>query len=285
MSRSLLKNLSRIMGKAATEVVPLGGGCIFGASRVRLADGSQVVVKQGAGPVLGQLGLEGWMLDTLKRAGWPVPDVLHREDDLLVMEWIENDGGMGAATQADAGHRLAQLHQQKGPSFGLDRDTVIGALVQPNEIAESWIPFFRDQRLGYMIQKAWEEGSLPTDFRRRLVALSDRLEDYLVEPEFPALLHGDMWGGNVLVRNGRIAAFIDPAIYYGHPEIELAFSTLFGTFNQTFFEAYEEISPLGCEFFDIRRDLYNLYPLLVHVRLFGSSYLSGIDQTLKRVGL
>jgi fructosamine-3-kinase len=120
--------------------------------------------------------------------------------------------------------------------------------------------------------------------RARLERLAEKLDDYLLEPAHPALLHGDLWTGNVLVRGERIAGFVDPAIYYGHPEIELAFTTMFGTFGRAFFDAYEALLPLEPGFHEIRSDLYKLYPTLVHVRLFGESYLGAIDRTLSRLG-
>ena len=109
---------------------------------------------------------------------------------------------------------------------------------------------------------------------RRIERLAERLDDYLIEPAFPSLLHGDLWTGNVLTRSGRVAGFVDPAIYCGSPEIELAFGTLFGTFGEAFFEAYASAMPLEPGFHELRLSLYNLYPRLVHVRLFGSSYLA-----------
>ena len=115
----------------------------------------------------------------------------------------------------------------------------------------------------------------------RIERLAERIDDYLVEPAFPSLLHGDLWTGNVLVRQGRIAGFVDPAIYCGHPEIELAFTTLFGTFGEAFFEAYESADAARARLPRAARSLYNLYPRLVHVRLFGSGYLAGIDATLR----
>jgi fructosamine-3-kinase len=129
-------------------------------------------------------------------------------------------------------------------------------------------------------------GSLPMAMLQRLERLAARLDTLLEEPPYPSLLHGDLWTGNVLVgRGGRIAGFVDPAIYFGHPEIELAFGTLFGTFGAPFFRRYAEQRPLTPGFFELRRDLYNLYPLLVHVCLFGAGYLGGIERTLGRLGL
>jgi fructosamine-3-kinase len=136
-----------------------------------------------------------------------------------------------------------------------------------------------------MAREAHREGSLPSPLFKRIERLAERIEDYLSEPRFPSLLHGDLWTGNVLVREGRIAGFVDPAISRGHPEIELAFTTMFGTFGEAFFEAYENLMPLEPGFHEIRASLYNLYPSLVHVRLFGAGYLAAIERALARIGL
>jgi len=168
---------------------------------------------------------------------------------------------------------------------GYERDTLIGPLHQPNPRSERWVPFFRDHRLLAMARAAEAEGALPAKLLIRIERLAERLADYLTEPRHPSLLHGDLWTGNVLVRGNRVAGFVDPAIYCGHPEIELAFTTLFGTFGATFFETYEKLLPLDREFHDTRCALYKLYPTLVHVRLFGGAYIPPIEQTLSRVGL
>jgi fructosamine-3-kinase len=136
-----------------------------------------------------------------------------------------------------------------------------------------------------MAGEAEREGRLPNRLRHRIDALAARLGDLLVEPKHPSLLHGDLWGGNILAHDNRIGGFIDPAIYCGHPEIELAFTTMFNTFGKPFFDAYRALSPLEPGFFEERLGIYNLYPTLVHVRLFGDSYLPPIDRTLKQFGL
>lgn len=134
----------------------------------------------------------------------------------------------------------------------------------------------------YMTNIARLSGNLSLEFYRRLEKFAENLEKFLIEPDAPSLIYGDMWGGNILALNGKIAGFVDPAIYYAHPEIELAFSTLFGTFGQAFFDAYQELRPIEPGFFSERRDIYNLYPLLVHVRLFGGGYASQVDSILSR---
>ena len=127
-------------------------------------------------------------------------------------------------------------------------------------------------------------GRLPKTVMARLERLANRLGDWIEEPVRPSLVHGDMWGGNVLCRKGEITGFVDPAIYFADAEIELAFTTLFGTFGDNFFERYQEHRPLKPGFFEARCDLYNLFPLLVHVRLFGGSYVHSVANTLRRFG-
>lgn len=273
-----------------TASLPVGFGLV--GLTVRLADGRHLAVKArtaggDAGP---SLELEGYMLGELARLSeLPVPHVHIAASDLLVMDFIDNDGGpISDDVERHAAELIAKLHaapqEQRACAFGYARDTLIGPLHQPNPPASRWVPFFRDHRLMHMAQAAHGEGSLPAPLFGRIERLAERLDDYLIEPPFPSLLHGDLWTGNVLVKGGRIAGFVDPAIYYGHPEIELAFTTMFGTFGATFFETYETILPLEPGFHEQRVRLYKLYPALVHVRLFGSAYLAGIDRTLSELG-
>lgn len=214
----------------------------------------------------------------------PVPKVLHSGDTLLLMEFIEGDSLFNDAAERHAAELLAELHSVRGPSFGLERDTLIGGLYQPNPPYPSWIDFFREQRLFYMAGEAARVGRLPENFLPRLETFAARLTEWLDEPEFPSLIHGDAWTTNMLAKNGHITAFIDPAIYYAHPEIELAFTTLFNTFGSVFYERYNELRPIKSGFFEVRRDIYNLYPLLVHVRLFGLGYIGSVDRILRRFG-
>ena len=282
----LTERLESILGSRVVEASPLPVGFGLAGRKVRLADGRTLAVKMRQAAGSADLELEAYMLGELARlAELPVPHVHFAAPDLLVMEFIETDGGaITAGVERHAAELLAALHATPRPTFGYERDTVIGPLPQPNPEAAGWVPFFRDHRLLFMARKAHREGSVPAALLARLERLAGRLEDYLVEPAHPSLLHGDLWTGNVLVRGNRIAGFIDPAIYCGHSEIELAFTTMFGTFGAAFFEAYESLAPLEPGFHEVRCALYNLYPTLVHVRLFGSSYLAGIERTLVKLG-
>jgi fructosamine-3-kinase len=133
-----------------------------------------------------------------------------------------------------------------------------------------------------MGRQALDSGRLPAASFAALERLCGKLDRYIDAGTRPSLIHGDVWGGNVLARAGRIAAFVDPAIYFADAEIELAFSTLFGTFGEAFFDRYREIRPIAPGFLEVRRDLYNLYPLLVHTRLFGASYAASVKRSLAR---
>jgi len=289
----LRARLEAALGSPILRMGPLAVGFGLTGHTVELEDGRRLAVKArtaGSGPSLASdpsLALEGYMLGELARLSeLPVPHVYVAEPDLLVMAFIENDGGaITADVERDAARLIAALHATPRAAFGYGRDTLIGPLPQPNPQSPAWIPFFRDHRLLHMARAARDEGALPVALYGRLETLAERLETWLTEPPFPSLLHGDLWTGNVLVKGNRIAGFVDPALYCGHPEIELAFTTMFGTFGTAFFEAYEALSPLEPGFHELRRDLYNLYPTLVHVRLFGESYLAAVERTLKRLGL
>jgi fructosamine-3-kinase len=212
----------------------------------------------------------------------PVPQVLAREADLLLLELLPGGDALGEQAQAHAAELLAALHARSGPHFGFSRDTLIGPLPQPNPPAQSWIAFFRDHRLMHRARSAHAKGRLPTVALGSIERLAGRLERWLTEPAAPALIHGDAWGGNILVAGDRVSGFIDPAIYWADPEIELAFGTLFGTFGRAFFDRYREHARLAAGFFEERRDLYNLYPLLVHAELFGGGYAADVARIAAR---
>ena len=170
----------------------------------------------------------------------------------------------------------------RGERFGLERDTLIGPLDQPNGWIESWRDFYAERRLLPFGRSALRAGGIAGETMDRIERLCADLADHLAEPAHPSLVHGDLWGGNVIAGQGRIAGFIDPAVHYAHAEVELAFTTLFGTFGERFFARYREHRPIAPGFFEARKDLYLLYPLLVHATLFGSGYGRQADAILRR---
>ena len=278
MNAEWVRQVERFTGRKVAGARALAGGSVGRVFLVELSNGGKIVAKLGPG-----LGPEGWMLRYLAaQTHLPVPHVIHDDDDLLLMDYIAGHDPLDERAQYHAAHLLADLHGRTWHDFGMERDTVIAGLPQANPPTARWLDFFRDHRLLVMAGQALAVGHLPAVMMEGIERLASRLENWIIEPARPALVHGDCWGGNILVKDGRIVGFIDPALYYGHPEMDLAFSTLFGTFGAAFFDRYRELAVIEPGFFEERKDLYLLYPLLVHVRLFGGPYVAGVARVLDR---
>jgi fructosamine-3-kinase len=281
---NIRQQIETAAGINVSAISSLGGGCVGQVYRVHLADGTTVVAKvdEQTEP---RLDIEGYMLRYLhEHSNLPVPEVLYCSPTILLMSFLPGESRFSKRTQQHAAELLAALHEVSAPAFGLERSTLIGGLHQPNPWGDSWLSFFCDQRILYMAHEGVRCGRLPAGIYSRLQRFCARLDRWLQEPEHPSLIHGDVWTTNVLATGDGVTGFIDPAIYFADPEIELAFTTLFGTFGDSFFARYQEIRPIRSGFFEERRDIYNLYPLLVHVRLFGGSYVQSVENTLRRFG-
>ncbi|MEO1225256.1 MAG: fructosamine kinase family protein [Pseudomonadota bacterium] len=280
---ALATSLETILGRRPQQLTALAGASTGTVMRADFADGTRLVAKAGAD----NLVLERRMLSDLARdSDVPLPQIVHGDDAILVLEHLDHDPGIpGPAAQRHAGRLLAGLHSMAWPAIGYPYDTVIGKLYQPNPASERWLPFFAEQRLGHMVREGVREGTVSPELGARIDRLAGRLDRYLDEPDHPSLLHGDLWTGNLLHKGDRIVGLIDPAIYWGHPEIELAYMTLFDTVTADFFAAYRALRPIDQGFFDLRRDIYNIYPLLVHVRYWDAAYSRPVDATLRRLGL
>jgi fructosamine-3-kinase len=273
------------LGERLLSARPLGGGCIGEVYRVELEDGTPLVAKVDPRGEA-HLDREAYMLRYLReKSELPVPEVFHGSETLLLMEFVEGSSRFSRGAERHAAELLAALHGITAEEYGHERDTLVGSLNQPNPWTESWVEFFREQRLLYLARVAHEAGRLPAEDLGRVERLAERLGEYLQEPERPSLIHGDVWSANVLAKGDRISAFLDPAIYHADPEIELSFISLFNSFGAPFFERYAEIRGIKDGFFEERRDLYALYPLLVHVYFFGGGYLDSVRGTLGRFGL
>jgi fructosamine-3-kinase len=263
---------------------PLSGGCVGEVYCVTL-DGAPAVVAKVEAPGAGALACEGWMLRYLAtHTALPAPRVLLEAEGLLVMEKLEGATGAGDDNaQRHAAELLAALHSVTADRFGMERDTRIGGLVQANGWIDSWPEFFAQRRLRNMADQARAAGRLDEHTRTRVLRVADRLDRLLEAPAPPSLVHGDVWSGNVLSQGGRITGFIDPALCYAHAESELAFITLFATFGAPFFDRYQQLRPIAPGFFGRRSVVYNLFPLLVHVRLFGGGYTTQLEASLDQI--
>ena len=280
----LAEGVEGALGERLRSARPMGGGCIGEVYKVELDDGTPLVAKVDSDGE-SHLEREAYMLSYLReKSELPVPEVYHGSKTLLLMEFVEGSSRFSEGAERHAAQLLAALHGITADAYGHERDTLIGSLDQPNPPTDDWVDFFREQRLLYLARVANEAGRLPAEYLRRVERLAERLEDLIGEPNPPALIHGDVWSANVLAKGDRITAFLDPALYYADPEIELAFISLFNSFGDAFLRRYAEIRSIDRRFFEARRDLYNLYPLLVHVYFFGGGYLDSVRSTLGRFG-
>jgi protein-ribulosamine 3-kinase len=273
------------------SVTPVGGGCINHGARVLLDDASVYFLKWNASAPSGLFPAE-WdglrALATPNRLRVPEPVALSSEGESpawLLMEYIA-PGRPAPDFDIRLGRGLAELHRSgAGDGFGWHRDNWIGSLPQNNRLCGSWAEFWRDRRLIPQLDEALGQGHFRGAGGREL--------DRLIEVVLPALsdvgeddchlVHGDLWNGNVFACEDGRPTLIDPAVYRGHGEVDLAMSELFGGFGSGFFAAYGEIIPIPKEYHDFRRALYQLYYLLVHVNLFGASYEAGSVAAARRV--
>ncbi len=280
---SLEDHLEELLGARPRSLTPLHASDWADVMRAEMPGGETYAVKLPRRTDSGMAEIEARMLRYLREhSALPVPDVIAVSPRVLVLGFVPGGDPIDAAAERDAARHMALLHDVTAPQFGLDFDNLYGPAHQPNGPCASWVEFFRDHRLLYMAGRARDAGRLDDAMLGRVRELAEKLEDLIDEPTAPSLLHGDLWQGNLLVREGRIAAFIDPAIYYGHGEMDLAFATLFGTMSAPFFDAYREQRPIAAGFLEQRRDLYNLWPLLGHVLFFGGAYLDQVDAILRR---
>lgn len=276
-------------GTRIQGIQPISGGDINEAFGLTLRDGNTIFMKSNAVGNLAYFTAEMRGLSAIAQTGTiQTPRILacgsdeERNCSFLLLEQI-HAGSRISDYWETLGHQLAELHRSSTEDFvlqgkyGFLEDNYIGAGKQSNTAEDSWITFFRDHRLEPQFRQA--AAYFSSEDIRKINYLLDHIGDILIEPEDPSLLHGDLWSGNVMTGGDGRAWLIDPAVYVGHAEADLAMTELFGGFAREMYTAYQEISPLQPGYED-RRDLYNLYHLLNHLNLFGGSYLLSVRRIL-----
>ena len=263
----------------------IAGGDINEACALTLDDGTTLFMKYNAPDALSNLEAEAAGLKEIAATGTigvARPLGLGRDYScsFLLLDFIAGGPRISDYWETFAGelaamHKAEVSHPEVG--YGFYMDNFIGMRRQINTPHDKWIPFFRDCRLKPQFEAAAHYFG-QTD-RRRIEHFLSHLDEYLVEPEKPALLHGDLWAGNHMTGNDGKGWLIDPAVYYGHPEADLAMTELFGGFPRAFYEAYKEYGGLSPDYKD-RKDIYNLYQLLNHLNMFGGGYYEAVRGVL-----
>jgi fructosamine-3-kinase len=290
MQTGLRAALEAALGSEVSQAGSLSGGDINQAHQIALADGRRLFVKTNARSPRGMFAAEARGLRWLAEPGaLRIPEVVavSRPEDahqFLVLELIAS-GRPADDFDESLGRGLAALHRAGAPDFGLEHDNFIGWLPQENAPAATWTEFYRTRRLEPQLRRAVDEGTATPRMRRGFDQLFRVLDDLIGSPELcepPARLHGDLWNGNLLCDDGGAPCLIDPAVYGGHREIDLAMMRFFGGFGARVFAAYEEVWPLA-DGSQARVPLYQLYPLMVHVNLFGGGYVGSAEAMLERL--
>lgn len=270
-------------GDISSQFTPVGGGCINHGGKLKIGTDDCFLKWNDDAKYPGMFEAEARGLRLLYEAdAIRIPRVIGTGRrvpwQFIIMEFIS--GANRARNFWDLlGRQLASLHRTTRQSYGLDHDNYIGSLRQLNTPRDSWVEFFINQRLQVQLKLAADTRRIGPSVLKRFEQLYTRLPGILVD-EPPSLLHGDLWGGNLIVDEKGEPVLIDPAVYYGNREIDLAMTTLFGGFDERFYAAYNEAFATASGLAE-RLDIYNLYPLLVHVNLFGEGYLGQVDAILR----
>jgi fructosamine-3-kinase len=278
--------LALAIGQRVRRLRSLSGGDINLAFAAELADGTEVFVKTHPRAPAGMYQAEARGLAWLREAGaLRIPSVIAVSGDaagpaFLVLEYLAT-GRARAGFDEALGRGLAALHRAGAASFGFESSNFIGSLSQSNRPHPTFAEFFREERLLPQLSLATRSGRASSSLSKRFERLFTRLPELVGPPEPPARLHGDLWSGNLHVGPGGEPCLIDPAVYGGHREVDLAMMRLFGGFGPRVFAAYEEVHPLAPGAAE-RVPLFQLYPLMVHVNLFGGGYAASVEAALAR---
>lgn len=268
MSQDLAGFAEKTRGSKPTAVTRLAGGDISGASLIEFTDGLKVVGKTG--PVV---SVEALMLEAMGLSSAPVPNVIGFDERHLLIECLPSDGTLAGNAWISLAHALDGLHSVRGEAFGWSEDYALRHVVVQNDQTDNWPNFWCERRLLCHVPH------IAADLGKRIEKLALRLPGLLPAVPKPVLLHGDLWGGNVLVTGERISGLIDPCSYFGDREVDVASLTVFDNPTQAFFDVLALESG-----WRERLPIYRLWMWLLHVRLFGESYKPAVERDLAALG-
>lgn len=262
----------------------VGGGSINRAYKVETNEGEYFVKTNSRNRFPQMFQKEAMGLEILAEANCiGVPKIICfgdiEDESFLVLNYIES-AYKSDNFWDDFAEKLACLHKKSNSQFGLDHDNYIGSLVQYNNFKKTWSEFFSEQRLEKQLKMAFDSYSIDKSILPNFERFYKRIDEIFPQ-ENPSLIHGDLWSGNFMTGADSKAVIIDPAVYYGHREMDLGMSLLFGGFSNQFYESYNRYFPLE-KGWEQRMEYCNLYPLLVHVNLFGGGYASSVKSIISK---
>ncbi|WP_337865265.1 fructosamine kinase family protein [Ignavibacterium sp.] len=254
----------------------VGGGCINDAETIFTNDNRRFFLKKNFSAPDDMFFKEANGLEELKKANTiRVPEVILVDKNFILLEQISS-GKKSKSFEEDFGRAFARLHKFSAEHFGFYEDNYIGSTPQKNIPSEDekndWIKFYFDQRILFQYKLLESNGYADSAIKKRIALLENKIEEILDGNEnIPSLLHGDLWSGNYLIDENGNACLIDPAVYYGNREADLAMTKLFGGFSSTFYNSYRETFPLA-DGYEYRENIYKLYHVMNHLNLFGGGY-------------
>ena len=277
------EQLSHMLDKNILSIDFFGKGQIGDIYKVQTADESYILKTSQPSD---NLQTEAAMLEDINKYKIAVPKVFNVDESHLLMEYIEESSLSNTQQEIYAAKLLSDLHTVTNESrmYGYYYNTTIASFTQENEQTQyNWGLFLGQMRIMPMAKICYDRGELSKRTVEKLETLCrDIYKRIDISKIVPSLLHGDLWSGNILFNNDG-ATLIDPAIYFGDREMELAFILMFNTFGDTFFNSYSEVHALSDDFYETKVPLYQIYPYLVHIALYGSTYISGMEEQLKRL--
>jgi len=283
MNSELSNHIKEKLSFSKISITPVGGGSINETYRLE-TPGSRLFCKVNSSSeyphlfALEKSGLEEVARQKLIRTPEVIDCFEWNGYQVLLLEWI----GEGQRTDKfwnTFGLQLAALHQCTRENFGLHENNYMGSVPQVNHSSSSWPDFLVQQRLLPVIRMCTDKNLLTEKHRQKFEKLFTQIPELFENSNRPSLVHGDLWSGNFMCDENSQPVLIDPAVYYGHPSVDLAMSTLFGGFNKAFYDSYHHVSAFPKNYKE-QWQVCNLYPLLIHLFLFGSSYLRQIEATL-----
>lgn len=286
VNESILGLFRELTGNSISSVScrSITGGSINEAALVSSGETRLFIKWNDAHSYPGMFEAEARGLNLLKDPGGAlVPEVIGtgEADSLswLALEYIERSSLAGKGAE-NFGEMLADLHRNSSHGFGLDHNNYMGSLVQSNSLHQSWSEFFILERIAPQLKISVNSGRLNSTDSKRFEEIFKLLPE-LIPEEPPALIHGDLWSGNYIPGKDDKTWLIDPAVTYGHRETDIAMSRLFGGFPPGFYNSYNHKYPLE-KGWESRIEIFQLYPLLIHVNLFSGGYISSVRSIIKR---